>query len=255
MATRTGARSRLGVQVAGRFAGRASAGASRAVWPDARPACKPAAIACLVERLGQVDPGRLGQADQRRRREADPFRGQCERRPGSIQRDLVRRVEDEAAVHPAEHRRVVLRRTGSRCRPGRAPRADRPPTGSPPDRAGRSAHRGPARSSPSPRCSRWRPAAARRPTARTARGRRGGRSPGARGSRRSARPSRLAGRRGSRARTRAPRGPTASTPTAGWPVSRRRSRPGRAARPRPPSRCLGPRSRRCRRASPGRRVG
>ena len=74
-------------------------------------------------------------------------------------------------------RRVVL---GAQDRgPGRAParRAGRRPTRSRPDRAGRSARRARGRSCPSPRCSRSRPAAARRRTARTARGRRGGRSP------------------------------------------------------------------------------
>ena len=150
-------------------------------------------------------------------------------------------VEHEAAVHPAEHARVVLGAQDRASRPGPARRAGRRPPPSPPDRAARSARRGRGRSCPSPRCSRWPPAAARRPTARTARGRRGGRSTAAPASRRSARPSRPAGRPGSRARRRAPRGPSASMPTAGWPASRRRSRPGRAARRRTRSRRPTPR--------------
>ncbi len=108
MAIRTGARSRLGVQVSDCASGRASAASTGAAWPERRLACRPAAIASSSNASGEIDPGSLGQTNQGRRREADSFGGLGERRSGSVQRDLVRRVEHQAAVHPAEHHRVVL---------------------------------------------------------------------------------------------------------------------------------------------------
>ena len=62
----------------------------------------------FVERLRQVDPGGLGQAHQRRRCQPDLRGRRGQRRSGPIQRDRVGPVEDEAAIHPSEHRRVML---------------------------------------------------------------------------------------------------------------------------------------------------
>ena len=111
------------------------------------------------------------------------------RRPGRPSATVRPPSSTRQPVHPAEHGRVVLgaqdrgpgagqlvEQVGDRRGPGRV------------ELRGRLVEDEDA-TSPSPRCSRWRPAAARRRTARTARGRRGGRSPAGRGSRRSARPS------------------------------------------------------------------
>ena len=140
----------------------------------------PSATAASSKAVPEVEPCAAGEPDERRRRRArrDPRRWPARRpaRSSAIARPARRgRGSGPSARGPPGR----ARRTGSRSRPGPAPRAGRRPPPSRPGRAGPSARRGRGRSCPSPRCWRSRPAAARRPTARTARGRRGGRSPAA----------------------------------------------------------------------------
>ena len=213
-------------------ASRGAPPAASAGPPGRRVAPEPGRDRGLVERLRQVDPGSLGQADQRRRRRARPRRRRLgERRPGHVQRDRAPRLEDEAAVHPPS--------TVGSCSAHRIVGAG---PGQLVEQVGHR-RRCPAGSSWAVGSSRTRTLGAHRDDARDrhplllAAGQRERLAVGEVADRqaverrhRSARPSRRAACPGSRARTRAPRGRSASTPTAGWPGSRRRSRPGRAAR-------------------------
>ena len=216
--------------IAGRQAGRARGPAARPRWPTRR-------------RRGEVDPGRLGEADERRRPQSGRELRRGRDSPAGPS-PTGRRPRARPAGPSAEDDRVVLDAQDRRPGPRPARRADRPPPRSRPDRAAPSARRGRGRSCPSPRCSRWRRAAARHRTGRTARDRPGGRCRGGRGSRRCGRPSRRAARRGSRARTRAPRG-RSSFEADSWLAGVEKTIP---TRPRSASGGR-PRGRRCRRSS------
>ena len=173
MATRTGGRPVVGAQAAA--AGPAAGLARRSRFVAAR-AARPAATAASSNASARSMPAAWasrtsvggGQPGDGRRRRRGP-------RPGTSIATVRPRIEDQAAVHPPEHARVVLRAQDRCSRPGPAPRGGRRPPSCRPGRAGRSARRGRGRTCPSRRCWRSPRAAARRPTGRTARDRRGGR--------------------------------------------------------------------------------
>ena len=72
-----------------------------------RPA--PAAMAGSSNASRRVEPGRLGQADERRRGQPDRLEaGAGERTTGLADGDRAPGVEDDAPVQPAEDRRIVL---------------------------------------------------------------------------------------------------------------------------------------------------
>ena len=142
--------------------------------------------------------------------------------------------QDEAAVHAAEHGRIVLgAHDGAAARRQLVEHARRPPA----CRPGRAAPVGSSSTSTSvPMATMLAMATRCCSPPESANGSRSARRADAElstGPRRSARPSRPAARPGSRGRTRAPRAPSASMPRAGWPASRRRC-PHAPARLGPP---------------------
>ena len=62
----------------------------------------------LVEGLSEVERCVAGEPNEGRRRQPGEIRGAGQGGARPVQRDLAAVVEDEAAVHPPEHRRVVL---------------------------------------------------------------------------------------------------------------------------------------------------
>ena len=115
--TRTGDRSRSGAQSS------APAWASPSVVGGARPSGGRRAPVKqrrrdrrLIEGSSEFDPGRLRQANERRRRQAGDVRGHGQRGPRGIERDRAAAVEDERPIHPPEHARIVLRTQDRRTR-------------------------------------------------------------------------------------------------------------------------------------------
>ena len=93
-----------------------------------RRAWSPAAIAASSKAMRRIDPGSLGEPDERRRRRAACGCGLWRaRRPGTSRAIACARVEDEALGPSGRGRSDRARRTGSRARSGRARRAARRP--------------------------------------------------------------------------------------------------------------------------------